>query len=94
MLCQRSKYKIFLKKPDPIVSVIRQSLFGQGAVIGEENEDGDASVYNVELEEQDLHDLDDDFAEINCSIGAESDTDKSPEKTPTNKGNTGTFTMV
>ncbi|XP_060568181.1 centrosomal protein of 192 kDa-like isoform X2 [Ruditapes philippinarum] len=73
-------------KTDPIISAIRQSLFGQGAVIGEENEDGDASVYNVELEEQDLHDLDDDFAEMNCSVGVESDAEKSPEKTPTNKG--------
>ncbi|XP_053402304.1 uncharacterized protein LOC123548511 isoform X2 [Mercenaria mercenaria] len=73
-------------KNDPIVTAIRQSLFSQGAVIGEENEDGDASVYNVELEEQDLNDLDADFEEINCSIGADSDVERSPSKTPTNKG--------
>lgn len=68
------------------MAAICQSLFGQGAVIGEENEDGDASVYQVELEEDDLRDLDADFEEINCSVGLDSDVEKSPEKTPTNKG--------
>lgn len=72
-------------KNDPIVTAIRQSLFGRGAVI-EENEDGEASVYQVELEAEDLQDLDADFEEINCSVAMDSDVENSPEKTPTNKG--------
>lgn len=67
------------------MAAICQSLFSEGTVIGEENEDGDASVYQVELEEDDLRDLDADF-DINCSVGPDSDVEKSPEKTPTNKG--------
>ncbi|KAL4232237.1 hypothetical protein ACF0H5_009811 [Mactra antiquata] len=67
---------------EPMVAAMRQMLFGQSA-IGEENE-GDESIYNVELEEDDLKELDADF-EIDCSAAGESDSEKSPEKTPTNK---------
>jgi len=68
---------------DPVLTAIRQSLFGQGT-IGEEGEDCDTSVYNVQLEVEELQDLDADFGEMNTSVGGASDDD-SPCKTPTNK---------
>jgi len=62
---------------DPIACAIKQSLFSQG-VIGEEGEDGETSVYDIQLEVEELHELDDDFSEMNCS--GESD-EESPAKT-------------
>ncbi|XP_052232648.1 uncharacterized protein LOC127845662 isoform X2 [Dreissena polymorpha] len=70
------------KNDPPMLAAIRQSLFGQGT-IGEEGEDGEVSVYNVEFEAEELQGLDDDFGEMNCSVGGESD-EGSPVKTPTN----------
>ncbi|XP_052816319.1 uncharacterized protein LOC128242923 isoform X2 [Mya arenaria] len=68
---------------DPVMSAIRQSLFGQGT-IGEEGEDGETSVYNIEIEAEELHALDADFGEIDASLDVMSD-EESPLKTPTNK---------
>lgn len=76
-------------KNDPIVTAIRQSLFAKTAAIGEENEDGDASVHQIEIGEDDLNELDADFGEMNSSL--DSDGERSPKKTPTNsRGPSGT----
>lgn len=68
---------------DAIFCAIKQNLFNQD-VIGEEGEDGDNSVYDIQLEVEDLHELDDDFSEMNCSVEDISDHE-SPTKTPTQR---------
>lgn len=73
---------------DPIMCAIKQSLFNPN-VIGEEGEDGDASVYDIQLAVEDLHELDDDFSEMNRSLEESSDHE-SPTKTPTKEPRTKT----
>lgn len=73
---------------DPLTAAIKQSLFGQ-IPIGEEGEDAETSVHNVELGDEDLHELDRDFGEMECSIGEDSDKeDEEGATTPTNKQST------
>lgn len=71
------------------MTAIKQTLFGQ-AGIGEEEEDGETSVYNVQLEVEDLHELDNDFSELNITVEEESEVEepatKSPKGHATNKG--------
>ena len=54
--------------------------------IGEVPEEADTSVHEVELGHEDLHELDQDFGDMECSIGDDSDQeDREGSKTPTNK---------
>ena len=69
---------------DPLTSAIKQSLFSQ-LPIGEITEEADTSVHNVELGDEDLHELDQDFGEMECSVGEDSDREEEGLKTPTNK---------
>ena len=45
--------------------------------IGEEGEEGDTSVYNVELQAEELNEIDNDFGEINLSDNSD-DESKTP----------------
>ena len=54
--------------------------------IGEVTEEIDVSVHDVELGAEDLHELDRDFGEMECSMDDDSDKDEKEESTtPTNK---------